>query len=78
MMGGMGRLLLLALAIVLLVWMIRRALRARDHGAPTGGAPDELVRCAVCGVHTPKTAARAVGDRYYCSDAHARHGSGGG
>jgi uncharacterized protein len=82
----MGRLLVLVVLAVLAVWLIRRAMlhasRARDGQGP-GGAPapadqahGDLVKCAHCGTHLPLAEARAVADRLYCSDEHARLGPG--
>jgi uncharacterized protein len=71
----MGRLLLLALAVLVLVWLVRRALRARHEDAPR--VPDsagELVACAHCGVLVPRAEAREAGGGLYCGEAHARLG----
>jgi len=82
----MGRLLVLVVLAVLAVWLIRRAMlqasRARDGQAGGGAAAPadktqgDLVKCAHCGTHLPLAEARAVGDRLYCSDEHARLGPG--
>ncbi|AOJ85782.1 MULTISPECIES: PP0621 family protein [Burkholderia] len=46
---------------------------------PNGDArslPEPMVRCAECGVHTPKGDAVAAGGEYFCSTEHAqRHGA---
>ena len=68
----MGRLLLIALAVLALVWLVRRALRARR--APPPPPPAELIGCAHCGVLLPRTEARAADGRHYCSEEHARLG----
>jgi uncharacterized protein len=71
----MGRLLLLALAVLILVWLVRRALRARREDAPH--APRraaELVACAHCGVLVPRAEAREAAGGLYCGEAHARLG----
>ncbi len=82
----MGRFLLLVVLVVVAIWLIRRALlhasRVRDQaqgGVPAqaeGKAQGDLVKCAHCGTHLPLAEARAVGDRVYCSDEHARLGPG--
>jgi len=36
----------------------------------------DLVSCAHCGVHLPRSEARTAGERLYCSDEHARLGPG--
>jgi len=80
----MGRLFLLVVLAVVAIWLVRRALvhasRAKQEGAaPEAGAPStqgDLVKCAHCGTHLPFAEARAVGDRVYCSEEHARLGPG--
>ena len=72
----MGRLLVLVLLVVLAVWLIRRALRASGEKRAAPGTPDELVRCAHCGVLLPRAEARGAGAGLYCSDEHARLGPG--
>ena len=82
----MSRVLLLAIAVLVLVWLLRRALAARKPGRGPGrpGAPGvpaaELVACAHCGVHLPKNEAiegpGSVPQRYFCSEEHLRLGSG--
>ena len=80
------RLLLMPFAVAVLVGilylLIRRALvhasRARQGEGQAGKPPlqGDLVKCALCGTHLPLAEARAVGDRLYCSDEHARLGPG--
>jgi uncharacterized protein len=74
------RYVLLVLIVVVAIWLIRRALvRAKPDDAPQAGKPPlqgDLVKCAHCGTHLPLAEARAVGDRVYCSDEHARLGPG--
>jgi len=78
----MGRLFLLVVLAVVAIWLIRRALvhasRARQGEGQAGKPPvqGDLVKCAHCGTHLPLAEARAVGDRVYCSDEHARLGPG--
>jgi uncharacterized protein len=72
----MGRLILLALAVLILVWLLRRAFGARQGDAPgVPGAPGDLVACAHCGVLLPRAEARRAADgRTYCGEEHARLG----
>ena len=78
----MTKLLILVLAVVAIVWLLKRALagpRGRDEGPrraePTGhAAQGELVSCAHCGVNLPRSEARAAGGRHYCSEEHWRLG----
>jgi uncharacterized protein len=64
--------------VVLAVWLIRRALaRAsakKETLKPTQTKAGELVRCAHCGVHLPRSEARQTQGALYCSEEHARLG----
>ena len=70
----MGRLILIGIIVVLVVWLLRRALAAPKK--PDAAAPGEgdLVTCAHCGVNLPKGDARSAGGRYFCSEEHWRAG----
>jgi len=78
----MGRLILLGLLVVLVVWLLRRALAApRKPPAQAGEQKGELVSCAHCQVNLPKSEAYAAGGvlpgaggRHYCSEEHWRLG----
>ena len=75
----MGRYLLLFAIVVAAVWLVRRSLARPKGGVPAPQATSQggdLVKCAHCGTHLPLAEARAVGDRLYCSDEHARLGPG--
>ncbi len=76
----MGRFLVLVIVVVLAVWLIRRALsgsasRGKQPSPPPQG-DGELVTCAHCGVHLPRSEARPSGEALYCSEEHARLGPG--
>lgn len=71
----MGRLILLALAVLVLVWLLRRAFGGRQADAPGApGAAGDLVACAHCGVLLPRAEARSAGGAHYCGEEHARLG----
>ncbi len=71
----MGRLILLGLLVVLVVWLLRRAIAAPRKPAPPPVEPQgELVSCAHCSVNLPKSEARSAGGRHYCSEEHWRLG----
>jgi uncharacterized protein len=72
----MGKLIVLIALVVFAVWLIRRALRATDtrEKPPVQG---ELVACARCGVHLPRSEARLAAGKLYCGEEHARLGAGG-
>ncbi len=80
-------LLLLAViaAVILLVRNYQRALGrpdeprddARPAGAPPVPASEDMVRCARCGVHLPKSESYLSQGQFYCSDEHRRLGASG-
>ena len=77
----MGRMILIAVAVLLLVWLVRRALgearrrEGKGTGRDTGQAPpSELVSCAHCGVLLPRAEAQGTDGAQYCSAEHARLG----
>lgn len=73
----MGRIILLTLAVVVLVWLVRRALGASPRSrAGSSARQGELVRCAKCGLYLPKGEAKSVAGRYFCCEEHARGGAG--
>jgi uncharacterized protein len=73
----MGRLILIGVIVVFVVWLLRRSLAAPRPGQPpeqTGEQKGDLVSCAHCGVNLPKAEARSAGGRHYCSEEHWRLG----
>ncbi len=72
------RFLLIVVVIFAAIWLLRRALQGaahRDERARTPPAPGELVSCARCGLHLPRSEAREAEGRLFCSDEHARLGA---
>ena len=74
------RFIVLIILVVLAVWLIRRAFRAKGNiQTPQSKAPGEvgeLVRCARCGVHLPRAEAQLAGGLTFCGEEHARLGAG--
>jgi uncharacterized protein len=73
----MLKFVIIAVAVVLLVWLLLgRNARAdkpaagvkRDRRADASA--EEMVSCAHCGVHLPRSEAIAVRSLHYCSAAH--------
>ena len=67
----MKYLVLLALFFVVL-WLLRKARASRSAGRqpPTARAPEQMVKCAHCGVNQPVSESILTHGRYYCCDAH--------
>ena len=64
---------LLLLAVVMgMVWWIKlsRRVASPDKPAPPANPPQNMVRCAYCGLHLPENEAVVSGKASYCSQAH--------
>jgi uncharacterized protein len=80
------KLLVMLATLALLVWLIRRSARGNRDDAPAAppaqprpaagpriAAPEEMVRCATCGLHLPASDALPAPDgRHFCSVEHRR------
>ena len=66
--------LLLALVIVVVCFLYkahgRKAARAHERHAPA--KDEDMVRCAQCGVHLPRSESLIAGERFYCTPEHRR------
>ncbi len=67
----MSRLLFL-LAIVIVVYLLLRSYRRPAPKQDAAAPAEEMVRCAQCGVHLPKSESILAGGKFFCSDAHRR------
>ena len=67
--------LVLGIVVYLIVSRMRRRAdrpASRRGRRPTGPhrAPEDMVRCAVCGVHLPRSESITSHGEFYCSDEH--------
>ncbi len=67
----MSRVLFL-LAVVIVVYLLLRSYRSQAPKQDVPGPAEEMVRCAQCGVHLPKSESIMAGGNHYCSDSHRR------
>ena len=85
----MSRVFVIAIAVLVFFWLLRRALGARKSGGQPADAKEgkkseavpDLVACAHCGVHLPRSEALRAADGdasgpvpLYCSEEHLRLG----
>jgi uncharacterized protein len=72
----MGKFLFLLLLGIAAWWVFRAFLRARGQGQSGEGAQvpptEDMVRCANCGVHLPRSESLLREGRLYCCDEHSR------
>jgi uncharacterized protein len=67
--------LLLLLALVVVYWLFKAHQRKRTRsGTSEGGsrAAEDMVRCAHCGVHLPRSESLPSGAAFYCTPEHRR------
>ena len=71
---GLLKFLLLLIVIGVVYWLFtsykRKARREAQPQAPAG--PEDMVRCAQCGVHLPRSESLPAGTQFYCSAEHRR------
>ncbi|MGP1628966.1 MAG: PP0621 family protein [Giesbergeria sp.] len=66
--------LLVVLGVAYLVWRAKRV-NSKKPAQPPGKlpAPQDMVACAHCGVHVPRSDAWLRDGRSYCSAEHLKH-----
>jgi len=67
----MGKILLLAIAVWLLLSVLKRYRNSLETSAKQGPAAEDMVQCASCGLHLPKPDSIQKNGRYYCCTAHS-------
>ena len=67
------KLLLLLFAVFALLWLLRRTMRSKlppRAEPPPMNLPQEMVACAVCGLHLPRAEALPGRGGVFCGEAH--------
>jgi len=66
--------LLLALVILVVYFLYNANKRkaASPPRPPAAASAEDMVRCAQCGVHLPRSESLAAGERFYCTPEHRR------
>lgn len=71
----MAKLLFWVVLGVLVYWLYKRHKRGgqpREAQAPAQQGPEDMVRCAECGVHLPRSESIMSQGEFFCSDEHRR------
>jgi uncharacterized protein len=70
---ALAKILLLALGLFVAYWILKgyrkKVERRRDNQPSTS---EDMVRCAQCGVHLPRSESLTSGNVFYCSADHRR------
>lgn len=74
MVNPVGKIILLVLGLLLVYWILRsyRKRVGRRDGPPQAGTAEDMVRCAQCGVHLPRSESITTRGNFYCSAEHQR------
>lgn len=67
----MSRLIFLIAVIAVVYWLLRSYLKQSPKQDVPPSA-EEMVRCAQCGVHLPKSESILAGGEYFCCEEHRR------
>lgn len=70
----MAKFILLVLGLLLAYWILKIYRRRVDRREQEGHAagPEDMVRCAQCGVHLPRSESVTTQGSFYCSADHER------
>lgn len=69
----MGKLLFFGL-LALVVYLLLRKGQREQRIEQSAKAPENMVRCARCGVHLPRSESILSGGQFYCSEEHRAEG----
>jgi uncharacterized protein len=68
--------LIILLVIVLVYWLFKahkvKLRNGSDSRPASGGKSEDMVRCAQCGVHLPRSESLLAGRAFYCTPEHRR------
>jgi uncharacterized protein len=67
----MGKLLLLAFAIWLVLVLLKHHRRSPGRPPPVRPTPQDMVRCAHCGTYLPKAESILKKGAHYCCEEHS-------
>ncbi len=62
-----------ALLFIAVIWILLTLFRQRKRGdvsAPKTPEPEDMVSCAVCGIHLPRSEAITHQNQHFCCEAH--------
>jgi uncharacterized protein len=72
--GSLAKLIVLVAVFAAAWWLLKRYVRSLRKDAPSAAVTEDMVRCAHCGVHLPRSESLARDGRQYCSEEHSRRG----
>ena len=74
--SDVGKLIWVALGIVIVWWLLARARsKPASELPPRAVPPEDMVRCGHCGVHLPRSESFQSRGKFFCSEEHLRMSS---
>jgi uncharacterized protein len=67
----MSRLIFIFAVIAVVYWLLK-SYGKQSPRQDTPAKSEDMVRCAQCAVHLPKSESILAGGKFYCCDAHRR------
>jgi uncharacterized protein len=71
----LAKIILVVLGLLLVYWVLRsyrRRVERREPRPPSAAGGEDMVQCARCGVHLPRSESITTQGRFYCSPDHQR------
>ena len=70
----MAKIILLVLGLLAVYWIVKSFRRRVDRGdrKPPSAASEDMVQCAQCGVHLPRSESITTQGSFFCSAEHQR------
>jgi len=70
----LAKIILLALGLLAVYWILKSYRRRVDRGEskPPAAGGEDMVPCAQCGVHLPRSESITTQDSFYCTAEHQR------
>jgi len=70
----LAKIILLALGLLAVYWILRSYRRRVDRGAakPPAAGGEDMVQCAHCGVHLPRSESITTQGDFFCTAEHQR------
>lgn len=65
----MARLILVAV-VMFVIYLLLRSFKSNKPAFDASSVAEDMVQCAHCGVHLPKSESLEAGGRYFCNAAH--------
>jgi len=68
------KIIFLVAGLLLAYWIFKSWRRKADRDEPPrqAGGGEDMVRCAQCGVHLPRSESITTGGQFFCSTEHQR------